>query len=445
MEIIEPGVTPQRAVAKRVTRAAALGSVCAALILQTSQVHAETTLRVWTRSSADARVTYDLIADAFTKKTGIKVEYFNAMTDYEQRLARAIAGNDLPDVIIDDSSSLGLMTRTNVAAEVDRKTFPHTADIDEHAWQGAQSYNGKYYAVPVSVQSFVYFIRKDWREKLGLPVPKTWNDIARLSKAMTDGKPAGADKQVYGFTFPGSATRGYTTWFMSSFLWQAGGDFIRPDGKGKFRGALDEPAAATTVAYFRKMMCTDKSMQPGAINATTADAITSFRAGQSGILLSGPYHISVVDKEPGRNKVEVVSVPAGPTGRTDSLGEGELGYVTRSANRSAALAYLDFLTSPDGQTIGMHPGGFPVVRLPVNQKVDAGKVYNDPRWQTVADVYRKDAHYVPAIPDWMSLRQVTADGLNRILSSCDSDIAGGLKDLNTKVNRELARQHVAAN
>ncbi len=140
-------------------RLMASGAVCAALFGFASHAQAQTTLRVWTRSNPDARTTYDNIAAAFTKKTGIKVEYFNAMTDYEQRLSRAIAGNDLPDVIINDSSSLGLMMKTGVATEIDRAGFPGSADIQDRAWQGAQGYNGKYYAVPVSVQSFVFFIR----------------------------------------------------------------------------------------------------------------------------------------------------------------------------------------------------------------------------------------------------------------------------------------------
>ena len=64
-------------------------------------------LRVWTRSSNDGRKTYDAIAAAFTARTGIRVEYFNATTDFEQRLARAAVGRDLPDVIINDGGSLG--------------------------------------------------------------------------------------------------------------------------------------------------------------------------------------------------------------------------------------------------------------------------------------------------------------------------------------------------
>ncbi|QOT82113.1 ABC transporter substrate-binding protein [Cupriavidus basilensis] len=426
------------------TRVLPAVAACAALTAIVPAAHAET-LRVWTRSNVDARATYDNIAAAFTKKTGIKVEYFNAMTDYEQRLSRAIAGNDLPDVIINDTSSLGLMMKSGVAQEIDRASLPGANEIQDRAWDGARGYNGKYYGVPVSVQSFVFLIRKDWRDKLGLPVPKSWEDIAALAKAFTTKQPAGPGKQVYGFAFPGSATRGYTTWFMSSFLWQAGGDFIRPVSGGKFRGSLDEPAAVKTVGYFRQMMCTDKVMQPGAINATTADAIASFRSGQTGIFFTGPYHIAVADQEPGRDKIEVVAAPPGPAGKSDSLGEGELAYVTRAANKQAALSFIAFLTSGEGQRMGMNPGGFPVVRLPVNKTVNSGQVYKDQRWVTVENVYQKDAHYVPAIPDWMSMRQLTAEGLNRILANCSSDVDGGLKDLNKRVNQELARQRVLAN
>jgi len=431
--------------ARRMRRALTVAAACAGVMAIPPAAHAETTLRVWTRSNVDARATYDNLAAAFTKKTGIKVEYFNAMTDYEQRLSRAIAGNDLPDVIINDTSSLGLMMKTGVAQEIDRASLPGAAEIQDRAWDGARGYNGKFYGVPVSVQSFVFLIRKDWREKLGLPVPKSWEDIAALAKAFTTQQPAGPGKQVYGFAFPGSATRGYTTWFMSSFLWQAGGDVIRPAAGGKFHGALDEPAAAKTVGYFRQMMCTDKVMQPGAINATTADAIASFRSGQTGIFFTGPYHIAVADQEPGRAKIEVIAPPPGPAGRADSLGEGELAYVTRSANKQAALTFISFLASGEGQRLGMNPGGFPVVRLPVNKTVNPGQVYKDPRWVTVENVYQKDAHYAPAIPDWMSLRLLTAEGLNRILANCSSDVDAGLKDLNKKVNQELARQRVLAN
>ena len=42
---------------------------------------------------------------------------------------------------------------------------------------------------PFSAQSFALIVRKDWREKVGLEVPKTWDDLAALAKAFTDEGP----------------------------------------------------------------------------------------------------------------------------------------------------------------------------------------------------------------------------------------------------------------
>ncbi len=210
-------------------------------------------LRVWTRSSNDGRKTYDAIAAAFTAQTGIRIEYFNATTDFEQRLARAAVGRDLPDVIINDGGSLGQFVSMGIVAPIDRQQIQGAAELHERAWRTATLPDGRVFAVPTSAQAHVLFIRKDWRQKLGLPVPQTWDDVALLARAFTERDPDGnSQADTYGFVFPGSTARGYTAWFISSFLFQAGGDFVRlgPDGRG--RGALNEPAAAQTLAFFRR-------------------------------------------------------------------------------------------------------------------------------------------------------------------------------------------------
>lgn len=230
-------------------------------------------LRMWTRSGTDTRAAWDAITAKFTERSGIKVELFSATTDFEQRLARAMAGNDLPDAIINDTASLGQFVALGIASEIDRATIKGSADITDRAWQGARGFDGKYYAVPFSVHPFVLFIRRDWRVKLGLPVPKTWADLQALSKAFAERDPDGNGKpDTYGLEILGSVTRGYASWYLSSYIWQAGGEFVRDAGNGKFRGALADPPVATAVRYVRNYLCVDKSAQPGAINAAPFDA-----------------------------------------------------------------------------------------------------------------------------------------------------------------------------
>lgn len=403
------------------------------------------TLKMWTRSGTDARAAWDALTAKFTEKSGIKVELFSATTDFEQRLARALASGDLPDVIINDTSSLGQFVSLGVASEIDRSGLDGNASISDRTWQGARGFDGKYYAVPFSVHPFVLFIRRDWRTKLGLPVPKTWADLQALSKAFAEKDPDGNGKaDTYGLLVLGSVTRGYASWYLSTYLWQSGGDFVRDAGGGKFHGALTEPRAANAVKYVRNFICVDKSAQPGAINAVPFDAVAGFRSGQAGIYLTGPWNIAVFDKEPGRDKFEVVAVPAGPA-NADVLAEGDLAYIVKSSNnKAAAKAFVEFLISPEGQALGMNPTGSPLVRIAANSKVNASLVFKDPRWDVVQDAYVNHGHYMPNVPNWTAIRQLTAEGFNKLLANCNDNVEAGLKDLNDRLERELAKQLVLA-
>lgn len=413
--------------------------------LGATHAYAAETLNVWIRASNDSKNIYKQEAETFEKKTGIRIEYFNATTDFEQRLARAAAGNALPDLIFNDAVAIGQFIQLGIAEEIDPKTIVGGENLYPTAWESTRYTDGKFYGVPTSAQTFALFVRKDWREKLGLPLPKTWGDVAKLAKAFTTQDPDGNGKNdTYGFLLPGSTTRGYASWFMSAFLWQAGGDFIRETSKGKFKASLDEPAAAETLKFMRGMLC-EKIVQPGAINATTADIIPSFRSGQSGMFFTGPYHIALFDKDPGKDKFEVVALEGPKTQAT--LAEGTTVFLMKSSKKKeAARKFIEFMISQEGQEIGMGKGTkhMPVVRLAVNKLVDTQEVYNDERWATFAKLYAEDGRYVPQVPNWTPIRQITADGFNRVLADCNSDIAAELKATNEKVNVELEKQQVLA-
>ncbi len=405
-------------------------------------------LRIWTRSSVDGRKTYDAIAAAFSAKTGIRIEYFNATTDFEQRLARAAVGRDLPDLLINDGGSLGQFHRMGVISPIDKSQIAGAEDLHERAWRTATLPDGRVLAVPTSAQAHVLFVRKDWRTKLGLPVPKSWDDVAALAQAFTQQDPDGNGRaDTYGFVFPGGTARGYAAWFISSFLFQAGGDFVTINSAGKAKAALESPAAVNTLGFFRRLLCEDKSTQPGAINADTQEANRAFLSGQAGMYLSGPYHIALFDREPGAAKVEVLPAPAGPGGARATLAGGELVYITRTTRqRAAAQKFIEFLISPEGQTLGMRPpkGGLPVVRLPVNRKVDAGSTHRDPRWATVADEYAQHGKALPLMPNWARLQQIAAEGFNSSLARCSTTLQADLSQLNARMNAELEKQRLLA-
>ena len=74
--------------------------------------------------------------------------------------------------------------------------------------------------MPFSAQANVLLIRKDWLDKLGLQPPKTWDDLAKVAQAFTTQDPDGDGKaDTYGLAVPGSTSRGYISWYWSSFLY----------------------------------------------------------------------------------------------------------------------------------------------------------------------------------------------------------------------------------
>lgn len=159
-------------------------------------LHAAETLQVWIRASNDSKNIYKKEADTFEKKTGIKIEYFNATTDFEQRLARAAAGNALPDLIFNDAVAIGQFVQLGIVEPIEPKNIIGGENIFDTAWKSTQYIDGKYYGVPTSAQTFALFVRKDWREKLGLEQPKNWQDISTLAKAFTFNDPDGNGKMI---------------------------------------------------------------------------------------------------------------------------------------------------------------------------------------------------------------------------------------------------------
>lgn len=416
--------------------------VSCAILSATAYSSQAQSISVWSRQTDESISVLKALTDAFTQDTGIKVETFNTGIDFEQRLARAAAGRTLPDIVLNDTTAMGQMRQMGILKPIDPAKIDGSADVSASAWDGAKTNDGQFYSVPISAQSFAMFIRKDWREKLNMPQPKTWDDVRKLAEAFTSKDPDGNGKaDTFGMAIPGSTTRGYASWFISSFIWQAGGDYVKQTSDG-FIPTLNTPQVAEALTYVRGMVC-DKLAQPGAINATTGDTLPTFRSGQTGIFISGPYHIPQLDAEPGKDVVEVLMMPAGPGG-VASLAEGTSAYLLKSAkDEEAANKFLAFLISPKGQEIAMAQGSgrTPIVRLPVNTKVDVNAVRNDPRWVVFKETFDKYGHYMPAVPNWTAIRTITGEGFNRILAQCDADVPTELEALNKLVATELSAQN----
>jgi multiple sugar transport system substrate-binding protein len=405
---------------------------------------AKAELQIWVRKppgSSTEKTDKDLAAK-FTAETGIPTKVTALFDDFETKLQQAAAQKKLPDIVINDTDRLGGLVKQGLVREVDRNSLTGQADLTPASWQAATGADGKTYGVPFSAQSFALFIRKDWRTRVGLPVPTSWAQLDALAKAFTTKDPDGNGKaDTYGYVIPGSTKRGYTSWYFSSWLWAGGGDFFTGQ-TGSFTPAINNAQSVAAVDEFKKQFCTDKTVVPGSVTAETTQAHPLFESGKGGIYLTGPYNMARFDKNLGKDKYEVVALPPGPGGAPASLAEGENVYLMAgSANPAGQTKFAEFAVSVEGQTLGMAgdtDGN--VVRLPVNSKVDMATVRKDTRWKLFADIYQSVGKYVPVVPDWTPFRQASADTLNALASNCSLATKPELDKLAQKFTDELTKQ-----
>jgi multiple sugar transport system substrate-binding protein len=402
-------------------------------------------LEVWTRSQDSSAKVYTRIFDAFTQKTGIKVNYKAVFNDFDKQIQQRASARNLPDAVVTDTGSLGVFTQQGLVPEVVRDSIVGAGDVTDRAWGNAQTSDGKYHAVPWSTQAMVTLIRKDWREKLGKPVPKTWDELVDLAKAFTTQDPDGNGKaDTYGMLAPATTDRGYTLWWASSYIWQGGGDILTDAGNGKFNVSVDSPATVSSVEWLRGLFCDSKVMNPNALTLSTNDAHPLFETGKVGIYETGPYLFSRFDKNLGKDKYEVIPAPKGPKGDT-VLGEGEDLYLMAASKNPAGQKKLaEFMLSAEAQKMGMtvQSGETPVVRLPVNKTIDVKSVLNDDRWATTAQVYQTSGRPFPAVPNFQPFRQKTSETLSKIFT-CGTDTKAELTKLAGDLKKELTSQGIA--
>ena len=404
-------------------------------------------LEIWTRRTpgSEQELTTKRLAEAFTKKTGIPTKVIAIFEGFETKLQQRASQKDLPDIVINDTAQLGTLVDQGLVQEVKKDDIEGGDDISDRAWNAAKAIDGKYYAVPTSAQAFALFVRKDWREKVGMEQPKSWDDLVALGKAFTEKDPDGnGKKDTAGFIIPASTERGYASWYWSTYLYQAGGDYFK-EKDGKFSSAINSDESVTAATWFQDLFCEDKVVMPGAVTANTNTSHQLWEAGKAGIYLTGPYVMGRFDKSLGKDKFEIIAPPPGPKGE-GSLAEGENVYLMAgSKNEGGQEKFAEFAASVEGQEIGMDADrAGPIVRLPVNTKVEMSNTRKDPRWEVFQKVYDDAGVYSPTVKQWTPFRQMSADALNALAADCSADPKQTMDELSKKFDAELDKQGVRA-
>ena len=402
-------------------------------------------LDIWQRKAPNTpsdMIGQELVA-AFTAKTGIKAELTSLSQDFELKLQQRAVQRNLPDIVINDTAQLGTMQTQGLLREIDRDEIEGASDLHERAWDGATGYDGRTYGVPMTAHTVALFNRRDWREKLGIAVPESWDDLVDMWTAYTTEDPDGTGKQVAGIAIAGTTKRGYVSWNTSSFFWSGGGEYVE-ETKGGLRSAIADDGSIQALTWIRDLACDSAVIQPGASSQDTGGSKDTFLAGRAGSFLVAPYELPII-RETFGDAFEVLTPPPGPTGLT-TLAEGNNLYLMAgSDSNEAQQAFAEFVISPEGQAIGMagdRDGN--LVRLPVNTTVDMMDTRTDREWEHFQEIYDRYGRYVPAVPNWNPFLQGSATTINALISDCSLDVGAEAEKLHASFTAALEEQGALA-
>jgi putative aldouronate transport system substrate-binding protein len=146
--------------------------------------------------------------------------------DYKQKVSLSIASGKLPDgMVVDDRSFMTKAASSGLLYDItdlfqqyaSSQVKEIMASTQGRAMENA-SYKGKMVSLPnITVDTdgvHIMWIRKDWLDKLNLPVPKTLSDIEKTAKAFIDNKMGGPN--TIGIAGPSKNTFPYATFLVSS-------------------------------------------------------------------------------------------------------------------------------------------------------------------------------------------------------------------------------------
>lgn len=309
-----------------------------------------------------------LLWKALTQQTNVTLQpTIVPMSDYEQKRSLLVSAGDAPMIIpktypgqeaayvssgaiLPVSDYLDLMP--NFQAKV--KQWKLEAEIDQ-----LRQADGKFYLLPGLHEElwpdYTLNVRGDILDKLGIPIPKTWDELATaLAKV----------KQAYPNTIPFSDR--YQGKSLLNILaiaygteggWSNSDPAIWDERAGQFKTAATSPEYRDMVAYLQKLV-KDGLLDPETFTQQDDLAKQKFHTGKSFVISGNSQEITnyrtTMDSTLGKGKYSVVRipVPGGPAGQVMGGSRLENGLMINAKakeqpNFVALMQFIDWLWYSD--------------------------------------------------------------------------------------------------
>jgi multiple sugar transport system substrate-binding protein len=212
---------------------------------------------------------------------------------------------------------------------------------------------GPFVCIPYVGNAQMFFYDGAKFAEQGLPGgPKTWDDVIKVAKALTD---AGGGR-YFGYVFRGGQGNPVVADFMPIF-WSYGGNLFNAD---RTKVTIDTPEGAAAMKTFIAL----RDVSPKGVESYQADQVgRALAAGTAASSINWPNWVATFE-DPSQSKmvgkISYSAIPSGTHAGSSEIGHWTMGIMSAAKNKQEAFDFMVWATSPEQIKISATRGNPPV-------------------------------------------------------------------------------------
>ncbi|MEU4131223.1 ABC transporter substrate-binding protein [Streptomyces wuyuanensis] len=323
---------------------------------------------------------FQKVLDAFTEKTGAKTQFVSTGDNVSTVVGSKIEGGNAPDVVmVPQVGVLQQFAKSGWLTPLSKTTEKSVDGNFAPVWKNYGSVDGSLYGLyfKAAHKSTVWY-SPDALDQAGVKPPATYADMLKAGQAVSDsGLPAFAVAGEDGWTL--------TDWFENIYLSQAGPE--KYDQLAAHKLKWTDPSVVNALTTLGKLFSDKELIAGGQKGALATDFPGSVEKvfgpePEAGMVYEGDFVAGVAKDQFGKKIGEDASFfpfPAVDGGKAPVVSGGDAAVVLKDGkNQKAAMAFLEYLATPEAAAVWAEAGGF----LSPNKKLDLASYGDDTTRET---------------------------------------------------------------
>ncbi|MFC9648763.1 ABC transporter substrate-binding protein [Streptomyces sp. NPDC056937] len=325
---------------------------------------------------------FQKVLDAFSEKTGATTEFVSTGDNVSTVVGSKIEGGNAPDIamvpqvgVLQQFAKQGWLKPLSAAAQ--QSVDANYASV----WKKYGSVDGSLYGLyfKAAHKSTVWY-SPDALDQAGVKPPKTYAEMLTSAQAVSD-------SGLSAFAVAGEDGWTLTDWFENIYLSQAGPE--KYDQLAAHTIKWTDPTVVKALTTLGTLFADKELVAGGQKGALSTDFPGSVEKvfgpePEAGMVYEGDFVAGVAKDQFGRKIGEDATFfpfPAVDGGKAPVVSGGDAAVVLKDGkNQKAAMAFMEYLASPEAAEVWAEAGGF----VSPNTKVDLAK-YGDETTRRTAE------------------------------------------------------------